>query len=86
MGRRFFSTKRGRIGLAPSTILVGDMVCVILGCQVPLIIQKVNGYQVLVGETYVYEIMDGEVIERLTKGVYKLREFLLLLILWLSRR
>jgi len=77
MGRRFFSTKRGRMGLAPSTILVGDMVCVILGCQVPLIIQKVNGHQVLVGEAYVHGIMDGEVIEGLTEGVYKLREFLL---------
>jgi hypothetical protein len=74
------------MGLAPSTILVGDMVCVILGCQVPIIIQKVNRHQVLVGETYVHGIMDGEVIERLTKGVYKLREFLLLVILWLLRR
>jgi hypothetical protein len=53
------------------------MVCVILGCQVPLIIQKVNGHQVLVGEAYVHGIIDGEVIEGLTEGVYKLREFLL---------
>jgi hypothetical protein len=75
MGRRIFITNRGHMGLAPSSIIVGDMVCVILGCQVPLIIRNVNRYQVLVGEAYVHGMMDDEVIEGLSRGVYKLKEF-----------
>jgi hypothetical protein len=36
-GHNFFITKGGIIGLGPEKIKVGDMVCILLGCSMPVI-------------------------------------------------
>ena len=43
-------------------IEVGDVVCVILGCMTPMILRRVTpqGTFRVVGECYIYGIMDGE--------------------------
>ncbi len=74
-GRAFFTTDTGHLGIGPQHLQPGDLVCIVLGADVPFILRKLNGhssergmwfwrkakisYQ-LVGECYVHGIMDGE--------------------------
>jgi hypothetical protein len=59
--------------------VAGDIVCVLLGCSVPVILRLVEGSHdneyYFVGEAYMHGIMDGEAMEELTAGDYKLEEF-----------
>lgn len=61
---RPFISRKGYIGLAPTSALPGDALCVILGAIVPYMLRRVSdkGFE-LVGEAYVYGIMDGEAME-----------------------
>lgn len=73
MGRRFFTTAEKRMGLGVPEIQLEDRVVVLKGCSVPLILRDVGGHMVIVGETCVSGIMDGEVIKGLGEGWYKTR-------------
>ncbi|KAK5658483.1 hypothetical protein OQA88_1872 [Cercophora sp. LCS_1] len=71
--RRFALTEGGRMALVPPLAVVGDVVCVGVGLEAPLILRKgkdMDGevvYQ-LVGEAYVHGIMDGELAEEADDG------------------
>lgn len=60
-GTRPFRTNKGYIGLGPASAEEGDLVVVILGCEVPFLLRKEDGgnYR-LIGEAYVHGIMFGE--------------------------
>jgi len=64
-GRSFITTEDGYIGLAPKATRPGDRVCVLLGCNSPLVIRPVGAdsaqYQV-VGESYMDSFMTAEAI------------------------
>ena len=60
-GRRAFISERGELGLGPSNIQRGDLICIMLGIKVPLIIRRLQaGTHMLIGDAYVYGIMHGE--------------------------
>ena len=61
-GRRLARTGNlGLMGLVPQVAELGDTVSVVAGCQVPLIMRRIdNGRWRLVGEAYVHGLMDGE--------------------------
>jgi hypothetical protein len=59
-GRKFLRTERGFMGLAPQPAEVGDEVWILLGCDVPMILRKCDDYYILVGECFVYGMMEGE--------------------------
>ncbi|GME28878.1 uncharacterized protein K452DRAFT_353118 [Neofusicoccum parvum] len=62
--RRMGTTEKGYLGLLPRQTKPGDVVCILLGCNVPFIIRKADkGMYRLVGECYVHGIMEGEVVE-----------------------
>ncbi|KAF4637235.1 hypothetical protein G7Y89_g851 [Cudoniella acicularis] len=61
--RRFFVSRAGSIGLAPSNAAVGDLICVLLGCRYPVILREVDGHHLLVGEAYVNDFMNGEAMQ-----------------------
>ncbi|KAG4430207.1 hypothetical protein IFR05_014309 [Cadophora sp. M221] len=69
-GRSFILTRRGTMGLAPARTIVGDVVAVLEGGNVPFIlrhleerkVENVPEYYSLVGESYIHGIMDGEVM------------------------
>jgi hypothetical protein len=55
------------VGLIPQNAKVGDQVCILYGCSVPVILRKVTSSDKqtcwrLIGDAYVYGIMDGEAI------------------------
>jgi hypothetical protein len=58
--KSFFITREGYFGLGPLQLEEQDMVCVLPGCSVPLLIRKRDYYHVLVGECFVWGLMDGE--------------------------
>jgi len=64
-GRAFFTATEGYIGLAPSSARPGDVICIILGCESPLCLRpsptSPTHFQV-VGECYVWGLMDGEAL------------------------
>jgi len=65
--RSLFETSRGYFGLGPADLHTGDDVCVLFGCNVPHILRVRKGTpeHLLVGETYVHGIMNGEVVKML---------------------
>jgi len=58
--RSFLRTKDRRIGLAPLTAREGDLVCLVLGAEVPFVLRRSNDEYELVGECYVHGLMDEE--------------------------
>ncbi|KAK4445246.1 heterokaryon incompatibility protein-domain-containing protein [Podospora aff. communis PSN243] len=65
--RCLFRTQGGRLGLGPRTTKVGDRVGVLQGAQVPYVFRHqdkdIETILDLVGESYVYGIMNGELEE-----------------------
>ncbi|TVY82840.1 Heterokaryon incompatibility protein 6 OR allele [Lachnellula suecica] len=61
--RQFFVTRSGYMGVGPKALQEGDMVCVIAGCNVPLLIRQEGDHHLLVGECFVWGLMDGEAWE-----------------------
>lgn len=63
--RRFMVTERNTIGLAPPEAVVGDMICLLWGCSVPVILRDLGGKKCkLIGESYMHGIMNGEFLEK----------------------
>lgn len=59
---RPFMSHSGYVGLSPSESQLGDVIVIFSGVRVPYIVRKLKGETgwVLVGESHVYGIMDGE--------------------------
>jgi hypothetical protein len=67
LGRRFFLTQSGLMGMGPPSIRSGDLIYVISGAQVPFVLRKSstnNAVLSLVGDCYVHGIMHGECLSR----------------------
>ena len=63
--RRFFVTADRYMGLAPGEAREGDRVAVVYGCSTPVLIRGIGDGEAewrLVGECYVYGLMDGEAV------------------------
>jgi hypothetical protein len=61
VGRRFAATDNGLIGLVPEEAQVGDSIVVIQGSEVPFILRPYKKkWYLIIGECYIYGIMDGE--------------------------
>ncbi|OTA69208.1 hypothetical protein K449DRAFT_384126 [Hypoxylon sp. EC38] len=64
VGRKFFVTKRGFIGIGPASLKADDLVVVILGVPVPFLVRKTESQNYnLIGECYVDGIMDGGLVQ-----------------------
>ncbi|KAF1959328.1 HET-domain-containing protein [Byssothecium circinans] len=71
-GRRFCITRKGHFCLLPPTASEGDLICVLLGGEVPYILRRIDNqspdFYTMVGECYVHGIMDGEAITDILEG------------------
>jgi hypothetical protein len=75
--RRFIVCEENRIGAAPEETQKGDMVCVLMGCSVPVILRKtakLDEYE-FVGECYLHDFMDGEALAMRDGDGITAREF-----------
>jgi heterokaryon incompatibility protein (HET) len=71
-GRAFLETKSGYMGLGPRSAEKGDVVCVLGGGIVPFLLRRVGEDTFrLVGESYIYGIMNGEVVRASTEADVK---------------
>ncbi|PMD33030.1 HET-domain-containing protein [Hyaloscypha variabilis F] len=62
-GRSCFSTAEGYIGLAPAETKCGDIICILLGCDVPVVLLSHGEERYsIVGECYCHGIMDGSAL------------------------
>jgi hypothetical protein len=69
--RRLFVTKDGYMGTAPMGAQKGDRICVLLGCNVPLIIRPEGDGFLIIGDTYIYGMMNGEVMQDIRNGKHR---------------
>lgn len=66
--RVFIRSKKQKLfGLAPWRTEMGDVICILLGCSVPVILRKrgsrpAASYYELIGESYIHSMMDGEAL------------------------
>ena len=74
-GRSFFWTEKGYMGIGPALLGKGDVVCVLLGCNVPFVLREVEGHHILVGHCFVLGLMDGEAMEAVEDGKATIQEF-----------
>ncbi|CZR69630.1 uncharacterized protein PAC_19530 [Phialocephala subalpina] len=74
---RFVVLHEGYIGLAPGNVRVGDLVCIIFGCRLPVVLRKEDGRYIFIGSCYVHGIMDGEAMDQFQGGKLKGETFIL---------
>jgi hypothetical protein len=73
--QRFCTTENKYMGLFPKDTQVGDLVCVLFGCGMPVILRPYkDGYQ-FIGEAYVHGWMDGEAMRRYYFGKLSAKTF-----------
>jgi hypothetical protein len=62
--RRPFLSQQGYLGLAPAHAKEGDLVVILFGAVQPYVLRRSGQKYELVGEAYVYGIMDGEFLRK----------------------
>jgi hypothetical protein len=74
-GRRLIKTGEGRLGLVPRESKEGDLICILLGCSVPVVLGRIaeedRGAGVtLIGACYIHGMMQGKALADNSDGVY----------------
>ena len=63
--RRMIRSGDQSFGLLPEQARVGDDVCILFGCDVPVLLRKHDdGLWEFIGEAYIHQMMDGEAMDR----------------------
>jgi hypothetical protein len=79
--KRLVMTKRGYIGTVPTEVKVGDCICILAGCDVPVMLRKKESFgdntYILVSDAYIHGIMDGEVSQLLDKNIVSINSIVL---------
>jgi hypothetical protein len=78
-GRKFITTKEGRVGLAPANCQVDDVICVFLGACVPHVLRPKDAHAEattfsFIGDCYVHGLMNTEALVMLEKDPSKRRD------------
>jgi hypothetical protein len=69
MARRLVTTNEGHIGMTPYRAKKGDLICVLLGCSIPVVLRKreqewsegfIGESYEFIGECYLHGFMNGE--------------------------
>ena len=61
------------MGLGPKDIRKGDIVSVLLGGQVPFILRKLEDTYMLIGESCIHGIMNGEALDDAASDIQSFR-------------
>jgi hypothetical protein len=73
--RRLFISDSKLIGVGTESIAVGDVIAVLLGCQLPVVLRAEGDHQIYLGEAFVNGYMYSKAVDELTLGKLKLQEF-----------
>jgi hypothetical protein len=71
----FVETSSRYLGLAPGGAAIGDTICVLKGCDTPVVLRKVDEYYIHVGTCFVLGLMEGESAGILETGRTKIQRF-----------
>ena len=74
---RFSITEKGYICRSRNKVKIGDWVCVLFGCNVPMILRPVGDRFELVGQVFCHGIMFGEAVQDVDCGKAQLETFVL---------
>ena len=72
--RRLITTNGGYLGLAPAATLPHDKICILAGCNVPLILRPRREHYEIIGECYIHGIMRGEAMQDVEEGKLRLED------------
>ncbi|KAH4195711.1 hypothetical protein HBI80_123130 [Parastagonospora nodorum] len=75
--RRFFQLSNGKFGIGPACMRVGDVVVVLFGGDAPYVLRPCGRSYLLMGQAYVDELMNGELMDELDAGRVQERQFVL---------
>jgi hypothetical protein len=66
MSLRLMTSRDGRIGMAPQNAMKGDLICILWGCNIPLLLRRSEHVDqfVVVGECFLDGCMEGEALEQ----------------------
>lgn len=67
--RQFGITEKGNYLMLPVHSEPGDIICVLMGCDVPIVLRKTGDWWWWIGECFCWGYMDGEAID--SKGVWR---------------
>ncbi|MCJ1431020.1 hypothetical protein MMC27_000370 [Xylographa pallens] len=63
INHKFCRFTDGHIGWVPKEAVVGDQIAIFVGAQAPMLLRPHNDAYLVVGDSYVYEMMDGEALK-----------------------
>lgn len=75
--RSFAVIRGGYMGLVPRFARKGDVICVPLGCRVPIVVRKDGPTHIVVGDSYVFGLMRGEMLAEVDAGKRQVTELIL---------
>jgi hypothetical protein len=66
MSLRLMTSREGRIGMILEKVMKGDLICVLFGCNVPVLLRKSESGDsfTFIGECYLDGCMDGSVLDQ----------------------
>jgi hypothetical protein len=73
--RRFFLSSSGTMGLAHEEALAGDLICVLLGCSVPVVLRAIDSHYIHVSDVYLDGYMSGRAVGEADDGKLDFRDF-----------
>ncbi|KAN0113319.1 HET domain containing protein [Hyaloscypha variabilis] len=73
--RRFFVTNTELIGISAGSVEPGDLICILLGCWMPVVLRPKDGHYIFLGEAYVHGYMYGKAMEELAEGKFQMQNF-----------
>jgi hypothetical protein len=76
--RKLIKTSGGNLGLAPAKTKTKDIICIIMGCSLPVVLRYSGGNFIVIGAVYISGISDGDAMKGLRDGEYSLRNFCLI--------
>ncbi|KAK0649747.1 heterokaryon incompatibility protein-domain-containing protein [Cercophora newfieldiana] len=79
MGRCFFRTEEGRIGMGSGFMAPDDVVVVPLGCSTPILLRETGtrGEYRFVGDVYIHGYMEGKAVHKWRNGDAELKKYVL---------
>jgi hypothetical protein len=73
--RAFLVTEKGLYGFGPDLVKPGDRCCVLFGIDVPMILRPCGQCFQILGESYIPELMDGQIKDMLAMGEVVEKQF-----------